>query len=72
LVVDSPTGEEHRTKRPVSSSRQAREKSAGELEGFTTEEIAAKLGCAPRTVERRLRLIRLIWEKHCHEQGSQG
>lgn len=33
------------------------------LEGYTIEEIAAKLGCVPRTVDRRLRLIRSIWEK---------
>lgn len=33
------------------------------MEGFTTEEIAAKLACAPRTIERKLRLIRNIWEK---------
>jgi DNA-directed RNA polymerase specialized sigma24 family protein len=33
------------------------------MEGFTTLEIAAKLGCAPRTVERRFRLIRAIWKK---------
>ena len=32
------------------------------MEGFTTEEIAGKLGCAPRTVERKLRLIRQTWE----------
>jgi DNA-directed RNA polymerase specialized sigma24 family protein len=32
------------------------------MEGFTNEEIAAKLGCVPRTVERKLRLIRAIWE----------
>jgi DNA-directed RNA polymerase specialized sigma24 family protein len=32
------------------------------LEGYTNEEIAAKLGCVPRTVERKLRLIREIWE----------
>jgi RNA polymerase sigma factor (sigma-70 family) len=31
------------------------------LEGYTTEEIAAQLGCARATVERRLRLIRLQW-----------
>jgi DNA-directed RNA polymerase specialized sigma24 family protein len=30
--------------------------------GDTNDEIAARLGCAPRTVERRLRLIRRIWE----------
>jgi DNA-directed RNA polymerase specialized sigma24 family protein len=31
------------------------------IEGFTTEEIAAKLGCASRTVERKLQLIRRLW-----------
>lgn len=32
------------------------------MEGYTNEEIAAKLSCVPRTVERKLRLIRAIWE----------
>jgi DNA-directed RNA polymerase specialized sigma24 family protein len=32
------------------------------LEGYSNEEIAAKLGCAPRTVERKLRLIRAVWK----------
>jgi len=31
------------------------------MEGFTTEEMAARLQCAPRTVERKLRRIRTIW-----------
>jgi DNA-directed RNA polymerase specialized sigma24 family protein len=31
------------------------------LEGYTNDEIAAKLDCAPRTVERKLRLIRALW-----------
>jgi DNA-directed RNA polymerase specialized sigma24 family protein len=31
------------------------------MEGYTTEEIAAKLGCVPRTVERKLQLIRKLW-----------
>jgi DNA-directed RNA polymerase specialized sigma24 family protein len=30
------------------------------MEGDTVEEIAARLGCAPRTVERKLRLIRSL------------
>jgi DNA-directed RNA polymerase specialized sigma24 family protein len=34
---------------------------AWKLEGYTTEEIAAKLGCACRTVARRLGLIRTLW-----------
>jgi RNA polymerase sigma factor (sigma-70 family) len=33
------------------------------LEGFGTEEIAARLGCAVRTVRRRLRLIRATWSQ---------
>jgi DNA-directed RNA polymerase specialized sigma24 family protein len=31
------------------------------MEGYTTPEIAARLGCVPRTVERKLRLIRELW-----------
>jgi RNA polymerase sigma factor (sigma-70 family) len=33
------------------------------LDGYTNEEIAAQLGCARSTVERRLRLIRMQWSK---------
>jgi DNA-directed RNA polymerase specialized sigma24 family protein len=33
------------------------------MEGYENTEIAAKLSCAPRTVERRLQLIRKLWEK---------
>jgi DNA-directed RNA polymerase specialized sigma24 family protein len=32
------------------------------MEGYTSEEIAVRLDCAPRTVERKLRLIRDTWE----------
>jgi RNA polymerase sigma factor (sigma-70 family) len=32
------------------------------MEGYTNEEIAVQLGCAPATVERRLRLVRKRWE----------
>ncbi|KAA5547168.1 hypothetical protein FYK55_01805 [Roseiconus nitratireducens] len=31
------------------------------LQGFTNDEIADKLGCATRTVERKLNLIRRLW-----------
>jgi DNA-directed RNA polymerase specialized sigma24 family protein len=31
------------------------------MEGFNTDEIAQKLGCVPRTVERKLRVIRSLW-----------
>src|SRR5262249_22280111 len=33
------------------------------MEGYNNEEIAAQVGCGLRTVERRLRLIRSIWEQ---------
>jgi RNA polymerase sigma factor (sigma-70 family) len=33
------------------------------MEGYTHEEIAAELGCVTRTVERKLRLIRKIWDQ---------
>jgi DNA-directed RNA polymerase specialized sigma24 family protein len=33
------------------------------MEGYTTDEIAAKLGCAPRSVKRKLWLIRDLWAK---------
>jgi DNA-directed RNA polymerase specialized sigma24 family protein len=33
------------------------------MEGYTTEEIAEKVGCVPRSVERKVRLIRDIWSQ---------
>jgi RNA polymerase sigma factor (sigma-70 family) len=32
------------------------------LEGYTRDEIATRLGCARRTVARRLELIRTVWQ----------
>jgi DNA-directed RNA polymerase specialized sigma24 family protein len=32
------------------------------MEGYTSDEIAQKLQCVTRTVERKLRLIRKLWE----------
>ena len=32
-------------------------------EGYSVEEIADRLGCAPRSVKRKLALIRTIWDK---------
>lgn len=31
------------------------------MEGYTNEEVAAQLGCALRSVERKLRVIRTLW-----------
>jgi DNA-directed RNA polymerase specialized sigma24 family protein len=33
------------------------------MEGYSNEEIAAKLACVPRTVERKLALIRTLWSR---------
>src|SRR5262245_16156980 len=35
------------------------------LEGYTSAEIAQKLSCVRRSVERKLQLIRKLWEKEC-------
>jgi DNA-directed RNA polymerase specialized sigma24 family protein len=40
-----------------------REVALRKMEGYTNEEIATRLDCAPRTIERKLRLIRSVWEK---------
>jgi DNA-directed RNA polymerase specialized sigma24 family protein len=39
------------------------------LEGYTNKEIAAKLGVAVATVERKLALIRQIWEEAAVDHG---
>jgi DNA-directed RNA polymerase specialized sigma24 family protein len=33
------------------------------VEGYSNEEIAARLGCAPRSVGRKLHVIRAVWEE---------
>ena len=32
------------------------------LQGYSQEEIAARLGCSPDTISRKLKLIRAKWE----------
>jgi DNA-directed RNA polymerase specialized sigma24 family protein len=31
------------------------------MEGLTNQEVAAQLGCAPRTIDRKLQVIRTLW-----------
>ena len=40
------------------------------MEGYTVDEIGERLGCAKRTVARRLDLIRQIWSKDDNELGD--
>jgi len=42
------------------------------LEGYRTEEIAGKLGCVRRTIERKLERIREIWASHAGIPAGQG
>jgi DNA-directed RNA polymerase specialized sigma24 family protein len=42
------------------------------LEGYTNEEIADRLGRSLGTVERKLRLIRTIWEKEGKRRQGDG
>jgi RNA polymerase sigma factor (sigma-70 family) len=44
-----------------------REIALWKVEGYTNEEIAARLDCVPRTVERKLRRIRLLWRHELEE-----
>jgi DNA-directed RNA polymerase specialized sigma24 family protein len=32
------------------------------MDGLTTTEIAQRMGCVVRTIERRIERIRMIWE----------
>jgi RNA polymerase sigma factor (sigma-70 family) len=35
------------------------------VQGFTNDEIAARLNCVPRTVQRHLNEIRRLWQEEC-------
>jgi RNA polymerase sigma factor (sigma-70 family) len=39
------------------------------VEGYTNEEIARRLDCVPRTVERKISRIRLLWKQELKELG---
>ena len=40
------------------------------MDGHSVDEVATAVGCAPRSVKRKLQLIRSIWEREAgHESG---
>ena len=39
------------------------------MEGHTIDEMSVKLGSAPATIERKLKVIRAVWEKDLEEQS---
>jgi DNA-directed RNA polymerase specialized sigma24 family protein len=54
--------EEYRRLLEKLENRVLQEIALARMEGQTVDEIAAKLKCAPRSVKRKLQLIRTIWE----------
>jgi RNA polymerase sigma factor (sigma-70 family) len=38
------------------------------VEGYTHEEIAARLDCVPRTIERKVSRIRLLWKRELEDR----
>ena len=42
------------------------------MEGYTNREIASRLGCTERTVERRLRYIRVIWDGSIRQHSDKA
>ena len=66
VIGDSPTPEfsammteQVQKLMTVLNDEQLRDLALGKMEGYTNDEMAQRLGCSLRTVERRLRLIRV-------------
>jgi DNA-directed RNA polymerase specialized sigma24 family protein len=55
--------EEYRNLLEILGDESLRQVAVWRMEGFTTDEIAARLDCARRTVARRLELVRRIWNE---------
>jgi DNA-directed RNA polymerase specialized sigma24 family protein len=53
--------EEYRRLLEALGDEELRRLAAWKLEGYSDAEIAARLGCALRTVARRMKLIRTVW-----------
>jgi RNA polymerase sigma factor (sigma-70 family) len=47
--------------------RDLRQIALWKVEGYTHEEIAARLDCVPRTIERKVNRIRLLWKRELEE-----
>jgi len=68
LAADEPTPEfaaqvadEFRRLLALLPDAELKELAVWKMEGHTNEEIAGRWGCVPRTVERRLKVIRSLW-----------
>jgi DNA-directed RNA polymerase specialized sigma24 family protein len=55
--------EEHRRLLGLLRDRELESIAQWRMEGYSVEEIAGRLSCAPRSVKRKLQLIRAIWQR---------
>lgn len=56
-------GEEYRRLLDLLPDEGLRQVAVWKLEGYTSAEMAERVGCVERTIERKLRVIRSLWEK---------
>jgi len=64
------TADECRRLLDLLAEPELREIALWKVEGYTNEEIAARLDCVPRTVERKVRRIRLLWKHELKDLES--
>jgi DNA-directed RNA polymerase specialized sigma24 family protein len=69
-AVAAELAEEYRRLLEVLGDRDLRRIAVWKLEGHTVDEIAAQLGCARRTVARRLELIRTLWRARTDDRSD--
>ena len=65
------TAEEYRRLLELLGDDELRSIAVWKMEGYTSEEVAAKLGCALPTIERRMRLIRKTWSAQLTIQSGE-
>ena len=61
------TADECRRLLDLLEDQELRQIALWKVEGYTNEEIAARLDCVPRTIERKVRRIRLLWKHELEE-----
>jgi RNA polymerase sigma factor (sigma-70 family) len=64
------TAEECRRLLDLLQEPELRQIALWKVEGYTNEEIAARLDCVPRTVERKVQRIRLLWKHELRDLDS--
>ena len=62
--------EEHRRLLWCLGDRELASVAEWRMEGYTVEEIASRLGCVPRSVKRKLSIIRRTWKKELPGGGA--